>query len=65
MMTEAATIMFQDADSSDEAVAIVRYDADHVALGLSLKGDGDLEVLMKKADAKKLSDALMAALTQQ
>ena len=63
MMTEAATITFLDARSSDEAVAIVRYDSELVALCLSLKTDGDIEVGMKKADAKKLSEALSKALS--
>lgn len=62
MMTEAATITFRDASSSDEAVAIVRYDAELVALCLSLKTDGDIEVVMKKADARKLAAALNKAL---
>jgi len=60
-MKEAATITFQDADTSDEAVAIVRYDASSVALCLSLRADGDMEVIMAKRDARKLIDALMKA----
>jgi hypothetical protein len=60
-MKEAATITFKDADSSDEAVAIVRYDGSRVSLCLSLKSHGDLEVVMKKADAEKLIDALKKA----
>jgi hypothetical protein len=35
-MKEAATIAFNDAESSDEAIAIVRYDESRVALCLSL-----------------------------
>jgi hypothetical protein len=66
MMTEAATITFQDdAGSSDEAVAIVRYDESRVALCLSLKSDGDIEVVMKKADAKRLIEGLQSAMNLQ
>jgi hypothetical protein len=60
-MTEAATITFQDADSSNEAVAIVRYDETHVALCISLKSEGDIQVVMKKTDATALIEALKKA----
>jgi len=63
-MTEAATITFQDADSANEAVAIVRYDESYVALCLSLKSDGDIEVVMAKADAAALIEALKKATRQ-
>jgi hypothetical protein len=61
MMREAATITFLDAESSDEAVVIVRFDEKHVALCLSLKSDGDVEAVMRKEDAKRLLDALKRA----
>jgi hypothetical protein len=61
-MTEAATITFRDVSTEDEGIAIVRYDANSVALGLSLKEDGDIEVVMTKVDAKKLVAALNKAL---
>jgi hypothetical protein len=64
MMKEAATITFQDIESSNEAVAIVRYDDTHVALCLSLKSDGDLEVMMEKSDAQKLIQGLQKAVSQ-
>jgi hypothetical protein len=64
MMKEAATISFQDAESQDEAVAIVRYDENHVALCLSLKSDGDVEVVMKKGDVEKLIEALKKSVNQ-
>lgn len=60
-MKLAATITFTDLDSSDEAVAIVRSDESSVAVGLSLKSDGDLQVVMKKSDAILLADALQKA----
>lgn len=61
-MKEAATITFQDLDSSEEAVAIVRYDAEKVALCLSLRANGDIEVTMNKAILKKLIEALTEAM---
>ncbi len=64
MMKEAATITFQDVGTSDEAIAIVRYDESRVALSLSLKADGDVEVVMKKADARKLVEALKEAISE-
>ena len=57
-------ITFKDAESSDEAVAIVRYDDSRVSLCLSLKSDGDTEVVMTKADARKLLEALKRAMSQ-
>jgi hypothetical protein len=64
-MKELATITFQDAGSSDEAVAIVRYEEDRVALCLSLKSNGDVDVVMKKADAAKLVEALNRAINSR
>jgi len=61
-MTEAATITFRDVSTEDEGVAIVRYDTNSVALCLSLKEDGDVEVVMTKVDARKLAAALTKAL---
>jgi hypothetical protein len=62
MMTEAATIEFQDTSSYEEALAIVRYDEDHVAVCLSLKSDGDIEVTTTKQDVRRLLEALRRAL---
>ena len=63
-MKEIATILLRDADSSDEAVAIVGYEENLVSLCLSLKSDGDVQVVMKKADAAKLEEALKRAISQ-
>jgi hypothetical protein len=62
MMQEATTITFRDAETSDEGIAIVRYDESCVALCLSLKSDGDIEVVMKKSDAGKLIEGLKRAM---
>lgn len=63
MMNEAATITIRDVDTSEEAVAIVRYDEGRVALCLSVKSNGDAEVVMNKADAGTLIEALKKAMT--
>jgi len=60
-MNEAATTTIRDVESSDDAVAIVRYDESRVALCLSLKSDGDVEIVMNKADAGRLIEALKKA----
>ena len=62
-MKEADTIRFLDASDSDETVAIVRYDEKSVAVCLSKKSNGDIEVVMSKTDAKALLEALQKAIT--
>jgi hypothetical protein len=64
-MKEEATITFCDAGSSDEGVAIVRYDENHIGLCLSLKSDGDIEVVMSRSDAGKLIEALSNAVKRR
>lgn len=61
MMEEISTILIRDADSSDEAVVIVRHDTKHVALSISLRSDGDVELVMENADAKAIMEALRVA----
>ena len=60
-MKEAGTIKLRDSADADEAFAIVRYDEKSVALCISRKSDGDMEVMMGKADACALLDALRKA----
>ena len=62
-MEQVETITFEDLGTKSEAVAIVRRDVDKVALCLSILVDGDIEVFMKREDARKLLEALRAALT--
>jgi len=61
---EAASITFHDLESSEEAVVIVRYDTERIALCLSLKTDGDVEVVMDKANTKRLIEALNKAVNE-
>ena len=63
MMKEVATIKFKDAETSDDAVAIIRNDEGVVAICLSVLGGSDVEVVMRKADASALLEALKAAVT--
>lgn len=63
-MKEAASIIFHDLESSEEAVVIVRYDTEKIALCLSLEKDGDVEVVMDKANTKRLIEALNKALNE-
>ena len=63
-MKEIATIKFEDADSSSEAVVVVRQGADYIGLALSILDERDIEVFMRDSDTKRLSDALTKALEQ-
>lgn len=63
-MNEITTLAIQDIESSDEALAIVRYGKDRIALALSQKSNGDIEIVMNKANALALSEALKKAADQ-
>ena len=63
MMKEVATIKFKDAETSDDAVAIIRCDDGLVAICLSVHQGSDVEVVMRKADASALLEALRTAVT--
>ena len=65
MMKESTTIPFQDIETSEDSLAIVCHDQSNVSLCLSRKSDGDMEVVMTKADATKLIEALKKAITQK
>jgi hypothetical protein len=60
-MKHATSMTFFDIESQDEGYVGIRYDDTTVALFLSLKKDGDLDVCMSKEDAKKLIEALKQA----
>ena len=61
-MDKTTVIKFKDLETSDEALAIVQYDKTSVVVGLSLKSNGDMQVVMGKETAKELCDALKEAL---
>jgi hypothetical protein len=57
--------MFQDLDHQMKPLAIVRYNAKQVALCVSLQLDDDVQVIMDKTDARKLTEALRNAVEQE
>jgi len=64
IMKEPIIIKFKDLDTADEAVVIVRYNEASVVVGLSLKANGDMQVVMKKTEARQLIEALEKAISQ-
>ncbi|HET7585465.1 MAG TPA: hypothetical protein VFK13_11195 [Gemmatimonadaceae bacterium] len=61
-MKEIATIRFEDADTGDPGVAVIRTAARVVGLALSLESNGDIEVFLKAADCERVIAALQQAL---
>jgi len=62
-MTEnISTIHFTDADEGGEGVAIVRRCGSSVALTLSLRDDGDLQVVLDLVAARSLVAAIQQAI---
>lgn len=61
-MKSIASIQFQDTDAQDEAVVLLRAGGGKVALGLSLRKNGDIEVVMPIERAQALLRALQEAL---
>jgi hypothetical protein len=59
---DAGTIRFEEVETSAAALAIIRYDSTSVTICLSLEGNGDVEVVMKKEDARALLEALKTAI---
>ena len=60
-MENIATISFRDLDNSDEAAAIVRASPGYVAFTLTLRIDGDVQVVMPPATCDQLIAALSEA----
>jgi len=61
-MKNIATIEFHDPGTQDEAVILLRADAGCVSLGVSLKSDGDIEVVMPLEKAQTLIQSLQEAI---
>ena len=61
-MKSIAIIQFRDADAQDDAVVLLRAGGGSVALGLSLKADGDIEVVMPIEKAQALLQSLREAI---
>ena len=62
-MKEIATLNVLAADSGDEALAIVRAGRGLVAVSLSSRSDGDVEIVFAPKAARELLDALRQALS--
>ncbi|MBK9943329.1 MAG: hypothetical protein IPP13_17120 [Kouleothrix sp.] len=60
---EIATIQFVDAESGEEMLAIIQVSSNSVALCLSQKTNGDLEVFLSPVDCNTLITALQQALS--
>ena len=61
----SSSIEFHDFESADRAHAIVRRVGPHVALALTIRGNGDLDVAFDLESAKKIAGALVAACEAQ
>ncbi|MDA9464321.1 hypothetical protein [Bradyrhizobium sp. CCBAU 53415] len=56
-----APVIFVDRDTGDEAAFLVRVMEDHVGLALSLKRNGDIEVILDAKELDQIIDALQLA----
>jgi hypothetical protein len=64
-MEHVASIHFTDPDSNDEALAIVRTTDSDVALALSVRNNGDLEVVLPIDACNELIAALQRAVSPE
>jgi hypothetical protein len=55
---EIVTIPFTDADSGNEAVVVVRRCGDRLALAVSVRDNGDIEVVLDANTARRFADAV-------
>ena len=55
---EIATIAFSEGDSGKEAVAIIRQCGNRLAVAVSVRDNGDVEVLLDADTAVRLADAI-------
>jgi hypothetical protein len=61
-MEQIAVMPVRDLESGDEAYALIRAGNGHIALGLSLRNDGDVEIVMTVDDGRRLLHFLQQAL---
>jgi hypothetical protein len=59
---EIATVSFVDGESGSEAFAVVRQRGRSIALGISIKSDGDIDVLLDVHAAAKLLEAMKSGI---
>jgi hypothetical protein len=58
---DIAPVKFVDVDSGDEAAMFVRMTGDSVGLALSLRRNGDIEVVFGPEELDRIIDALQTA----
>jgi len=61
-MHPVATVEFVDRETTDGGIATVRASKGSVALGLSLRANGDIEVFLDAKACHRLTEALLSAL---
>jgi nitrate reductase NapAB chaperone NapD len=61
-MKQINTIQFTDIDSNDEALIIVRASEEYIALCISKREDGDIEVVFQSKEGEMLLEALQQAI---
>ena len=61
-MRSLPIVTFSEPDTGEECLVILRAGSGHVALALSRKSDGDVEVLMPVSVAKEFQSHLVRAL---
>jgi hypothetical protein len=61
-MKEIATIQFLDVESGEESITVIRAMKGEIALCLSLKDSGDIEVFLRVEDCENLVENLKQAI---
>ena len=61
-MKEVVTLNFIDHDSNDEACIIIRAERDLIAVGFSLKEDGDMELVLSSKEWQQVLVHLQRAI---
>ncbi len=62
-MKQIDTIQFLDIESNDEALIIVRASNERIAFSVSKRKGGDIEVVLRPEEGKRLLEALRQALS--
>lgn len=61
-MKEVVTLNFIDHDSNDEAYVFIRAERDLIAVGFSLKEDGDMELVLSSEEWQQVLVHLQRAI---
>ena len=63
-MKPIATIRFQESETDEECLVIVRAAPGSIVIALSRKSDGDVEVALSEVEAREVVRALSAAIDE-